>query len=81
MHNAGLASELVEKTDNVQFVSATGDDLGYTHCAVLYLQVAGESRPVNAKVVSKMDDSFPFLLGLQGLTTLGGVVHTHTLVR
>ena len=78
MHDAGLASALVEKTDNVQFVSATGDDLGYTHCAVLYLQVAGESRPVNAKVVSKMDDSFPFLLGLQGLTTLGGVVHTPT---
>ena len=75
LHAAGGASALVEKTDGITFISASGDDLGYTHWAVVYLPVANELKPVVCRVVTNMEPSFPFLLGMDGLTACGGIVN------
>ena len=75
LHAAGQASELVAKTDGITFISASGDDLGYTHWAVVYLPVANGWRAVVTRVVTNMEPSFPFLLGMDGLTACGCIVN------
>ena len=69
-----LASPLVGKDDMVTFVSASGDDLGYTHGCVLDAQIGSDRHPVVMKVVTKMEESFSLLLGIDCLAALQGTI-------
>ena len=56
------------------FVSASGDDNGYTHWCVLDAQVGSNRRPVVMKVVTKMEETFLLLLSMDGLVALQGTI-------
>ena len=75
LHALGLAGPpVVEKDDMVAFLSTSGDDLGYTHWCVLDAQVGSDRRPLVMKVVTKMEESFPLLLDMDGLAALQGTI-------
>jgi hypothetical protein len=65
---------LVQKDGMATFISASGNDFGYTHWCVLDAQVGSDHRPVVMKVVTKMEESFPLLLGMDGLAALQGTI-------
>ena len=75
LFDGGTASVLVPKADGITFISATGDDLGYTHWAVVDFPVAGTSRKVVVRVVDNMEQTFPVLLGLDGLAAAKGITN------
>ena len=71
----GTASRLAPKTDGITFISAAGDYLGYTHWAVVEFPVAGTTRKVVVRVVNNMEQTFPVLLGLDGLAAAKGITN------
>jgi hypothetical protein len=74
LRKLGLAGPLVEKDDMVTLVSASGDDLGYTHWSVLDARFGSDRRPMVLKIVTKMEESFPLLMGMDGLAALQGAI-------
>ena len=74
LRKLGLAGPLVEKDDMVTFVSASGDDLGYTHWSILDAQVGSDRRPMVLKIATKMEETFPLIMGMDGLAALQGTI-------
>ena len=76
LYELGHASAKLPKSANIRFVSATDTDLGYSHDCVVHLPVCGVRRPIVARICDHFGSGFPFLLGLDTITALGGDIST-----
>lgn len=76
MKEQGVAGELLDKSDNIRFVSATDSDLGCSNDAKVSICIGSVMREVKARTCTNFGDIFPVLLGMDAITALGGVVNT-----
>ena len=74
-HDAGLASKKLKKSRDISFVCAAGNDLGYINDTIVTLPVAGGCRPARARICNN-HDGFPFVMGVDTLTALDGIINT-----
>ena len=71
MKEKGVAGDLLDKSDDIRFVSVTDSDLGYSNDARVSICIGNVTREVKARICTNFGDSFPVLLGMDAITQLG----------